>query len=354
MSTNGGSLFAGELSELRIYIRTLSSAKIVALAQPPLQTFANVLVYPPEPTVDTTAYFFYCAAGFYGHSNVLQRNASDGTWAWASGATPSCTECGGSTHSYSGPSCSSCAAGAAFVSSALSCTPSSTLTAGPADMAFYLSGSAAEGVAAFSTIAAPSGISFSTSVFGVPNGSLVRASGSYLSAAGLSAPATLPSAGTVSWSLSAWVRCDPPEFAPWAAALEWGAAGDALGTASPLVAALVVAGPGSNVGPAVVSRACDSTWHHVAITYAPAPLTLVAFLDGAPELSASVNITLPPVPASTLRIGWSGDLSTNSGSLFAGELSEVRIYDRTLSVTEVVALSQPPLAAYLAAFLTPW
>ena len=56
--------------------------------------------------------------------------------------------CSGSTYSYGSGACSSCAAGASFVSAAAGCSPSATLTAGPVDTAFYLSGSQAEGVAA--------------------------------------------------------------------------------------------------------------------------------------------------------------------------------------------------------------
>ena len=93
----------------------------------------------------------------------------------------------------------------------------------------------------------------------------------------------------------------------------------------------------------VVVPACDSTWHHAALTYAPGLLS--AFLSGVLVAQATASVTLPPASASALRIGWSGDL-TSSGSLFAGALSEMRIYNRTLSPTEVVALSQPPLHAF--------
>ena len=52
-----------------------------------------------------------------------------------------------------------------------------------------------------------------------------------------------------------------------------------------------------------------------------------------------------------LRVGWSGDASTNAGSVFSGSLSEVRIYSRALSSAEVLALSQPPLGSFLAQHL---
>jgi hypothetical protein len=94
--------------------------------------------------------------------------------------------------------------------------------------------------------------------------------------------------------------------------------------------------------------ACDSTWHHVALTYSPSstPYSLKAFLDGALAFQLAATITLPAASASTLRIGWSGNLTVNAGSLFAGSLAELRVYNRTLAASEVLALSQPPLAAY--------
>ena len=59
---------------------------------------------------------------------------------------------------------------------------------------------------------------------------------------------------------------------------------------------------------------------------------------------------MPARSAATLRVGWSGDLATNAGSLYVGALADLRIYSRALSTSELVALSQPPIAAYLAAY----
>ena len=73
--------------------------------------------------------------------------------------------------------------------------------------------------------------------------------------------------------------------------------------------------------------ACDSSWHHVALAYAPSalPATLSAYLDGALIYSSAALVTLPARAASTLRVGWSGDLARNGGSLFAGSVSDLRI-----------------------------
>ena len=149
-------------------------------------------------------------------------------------------QCSGSTYSYGSGACASCAAGASFVSSSAGCTPSATLTAGPADTALFLSGSQAEGVAAFAaTGAAPT---YTAAPFGAAGSALALTSGSYLTAPGASAPAALPSGGNVAWSASAWVKC-AALAGPWAGVLEWGAAGDTQGAASTQTAALVVAGP---------------------------------------------------------------------------------------------------------------
>jgi hypothetical protein len=138
--------------------------------------------------------------------------------------------CAAGAYSFGGAAaCSSCAAGASYVSSSSSCTPSSTLAPGPADTAFYLSGTQAEGVAA---LAATGPVSFVANELGAANGAILLASGSYLTVSGANSPAALPSNGSVAFSASAWVKCPaiaPPSFS---AVLEWGSAGDAGAAAS--------------------------------------------------------------------------------------------------------------------------
>ena len=146
------------------------------------------------------------------------------------------TVCSGSTYSYGGASCASCAAGASFVSAAAGCAPAAV--AALADTAFYLSGTSAEGIVAFPSISAPGGASFVADAFGAPNGALALASGSHLTAPGSTAPAALPAGGSVTFSAAAWVKC--AGTTTWASVLEWGAAGDAGGLATAAAAALVV------------------------------------------------------------------------------------------------------------------
>ena len=410
-----------------------------------------------------------------------------------------------SAYSYGSSDCANCSAGAALVSAALGCAPLPGPTAGPSDTAFFLSGSAVEGVAAWPTVAGPAGISYGQGVFGVASASLALASGSYLSAAGAGAPAYLPSGGSVAFSASAWVKCAAP--ATYAAVLEWGVPGDtqsggtapqeiALGVRSSTVTSgvryvritaisfsgdpvpgtlnfgefMLYSSSGENIvlnRPATMSSidagnnplgavagndgdpstfvntgggspqwwqvdletartdlvsvsfyirsdqwygtswayransapiafldanlavvatytlpgnvnslsipftfslsgllplqlaaslpACDSTWHHVALTYSPtaSPVKLSAFLDGMILFNSTAAVTLPARSSSTLRIGWSGDLTSNGGSLFAGSLADMRIYNRTLSPLEVLALSQPPMSGFANAILSP-
>lgn len=106
----------------------------------------------------------------------------------------------------------------------------------------------------------------------------------------------------------------------------------------PSSGSLVVSDSGGNrirrVALPPVLPACDSTWHHVALTYSFGSVS--AFVDGALVFSQSGTITLPESSAS-LRVGWSGDLSTNDGSLFAGSMSDLRIYGYALSAAQVAS-----------------
>ena len=92
--------------------------------------------------------------------------------------------------------------------------------------------------------------------------------------------------------------------------------------------------------PAVLP-ACDSAWHHVALTYSPSasPYSLSAYLDGALVLAQAATITLPPAPPSYLRIGWSGDMTVSGGSLLSGSMSDLRIYARALNTSEIGQLA---------------
>jgi hypothetical protein len=74
----------------------------------------------------------------------------------------------------------------------------------------------------------------------------------------------------------------------------------------------------------------------VALTYATSgSTTITGYVDGALVFAQGVTVTLPARASASLRIGWSGDTNTNGGSLFAGSMSDLRIYDYALSAAQV-------------------
>ena len=115
----------------------------------------------------------------------------------------SATTCAEGSYSYDSGSCAACPSGATFVAATGLCAPA----AAPADTAFYLSGTSAEGVAAFPNAPA---VSYVTGVFCAANGALSFASGAgFLSmtpAAGSALLAALPT-GNAPFTASAWVKC---------------------------------------------------------------------------------------------------------------------------------------------------
>jgi sugar lactone lactonase YvrE len=97
---------------------------------------------------------------------------------------------------------------------------------------------------------------------------------------------------------------------------------------------------------------CDSTWHHIALTYtgSSSTNTLIAYIDGvniATSTSTTFVISTSSSSTSSLRLGWNGLTPTStSGELFTGSMSDLRIYSRSLTSSEIVTLSQPYLTTY--------
>jgi len=97
----------------------------------------------------------------------------------------------------------------------------------------------------------------------------------------------------------------------------------------------------------IVSRsafpACDDKWHHVALTHGDPRLGLnwwQVYLDGVAsgtptEMASAITV------ASSLRIAYNGDTTLDGGELYAGVIDDIRIYNRALSPSEVLFLSQP-------------
>jgi sugar lactone lactonase YvrE len=82
--------------------------------------------------------------------------------------------------------------------------------------------------------------------------------------------------------------------------------------------------------------ACDSTWRQVAIAYTGVNSRILSsYIDG--RLFANVSATYAiGSSGSTLRMGTNG---ISSGELFTGSISDVRVYNRYLSSSEIATLS---------------
>jgi sugar lactone lactonase YvrE len=92
---------------------------------------------------------------------------------------------------------------------------------------------------------------------------------------------------------------------------------------------------------------CDtnSTWHHIALTYSGSSSTnlLTAYVDGSQISFTSASFAISSISTSSLRLGWNGLTPVNSaGELFSGSMSDIRIYNRSLSLSEITLLKTPP------------
>jgi sugar lactone lactonase YvrE len=94
--------------------------------------------------------------------------------------------------------------------------------------------------------------------------------------------------------------------------------------------------PTSFPGPLPV---CDSTWHHIALTYTGSSSTnlLSAYVDGSIVNSTIVSYSISSSTLSSLRIGWTG--IHTSKELFSGLISDLRIFSRSLISSEIGSLS---------------
>jgi hypothetical protein len=93
------------------------------------------------------------------------------------------------------------------------------------------------------------------------------------------------------------------------------------------------------------SALCDSTWHHVALTHGDgSPTATATYVDGALASTATQTLALPSDGYGVLSVGSNGlPTSTGLAQLFNGSLAELRLYNRSLTASEVIALSQPLL-----------
>ena len=118
-------------------------------------------------------------------------------------------------------------------------------------------------------------------------------------------------------------------------ALFSGPLGVAVGALSNLVA---VADAGTNsvrlIALPVIPPVCDGSWHHVATTYSQsAQLSLSAFVDGALWVQQAQQYT----STGQVFLSVGGQTGTNVNN-FIGAMSDIRLYTRALSTTEIVLL----------------
>jgi mucin-19 len=100
---------------------------------------------------------------------------------------------------------------------------------------------------------------------------------------------------------------------------------------------------------------CDSTWHHIALTYSGSTSTnrLTAYVDGSSIASTTGTYSITSsTSSSSLRIGTNGNIINSE--YFSGSISDVRIYSRALLSNEIVMASQPrPLQYSMSLSLSP-
>jgi mucin-19 len=101
---------------------------------------------------------------------------------------------------------------------------------------------------------------------------------------------------------------------------------------------------------------CDSTWHHISLSYSGSTSTnrLTAYVDGSSIASTTGTYSISSTTSSTssLHIGTNGNMINSE--YFSGSISDVRIYSRALSSSEIVMASQPrPMQYSMSLSLSP-
>jgi VCBS repeat-containing protein len=192
----------GVVDDLRIYARAITPAEVQALFLPILPTYSFADL-SPAIALGVTSYTYRCKAGFEGAPVTVTQSTVDRSWTWSADTvrctpfsvclpgftcpgTPTticafqsnCTSCGPANYSFGGGGlCGTCPPNQAVRSTLDGCIPVSS----PLDVAWSFSGSAGEGLAAYSR-AGPSSPSFVPDPFSIAQGALLLPSGSNISA----------------------------------------------------------------------------------------------------------------------------------------------------------------------------
>ena len=144
----------------------------------------------------------------------------------------------------------------------------------------------------------------------------------------------IPDFARENYTVSAWIktRHDGPIFAKTLAAGQW-ARGGKTGFVSGGRLAFDIGWSGAVKGRKLVA---DGKWHHVAFTGA-APQKL--YVDGKEDAKKNLE-TLGDPDRSVFKIGVTSDNFPMGGAGFTGEIDDVRVYNRVLTVDEITRLSK--------------
>ena len=100
---------------------------------------------------------------------------------------------------------------------------------------------------------------------------------------------------------------------------------------------------GSNGYRVTSSVITANAWVHVAVTKTKGPIntTTALYVNGVERTASSASVNTPSVINAQVRIG-----SYQSGGFFAGQIADVRIYDRVVLANEINLLARRPGIAY--------
>lgn len=261
--------------------------------------------------------------------------------------------CGPNAYALSGSAgCGYCPRGAQWTSDTTPCRPPAAL-GGPTDTVWWLSGSEEEGIGAYSTYQ-PFGLGFTSDQNGLPGGALSFAYQWPVRLGRLISPATVPgiptaaSGSSAARTVAAWIRCgrvtcrnsymsviDAGGFSVYIDDYPGSVACNALGL---LWNGATVIAPARIAGPLCADD--GSVWRHITVVYDGSIATI--YVDG------TARIWQPYTGAAgtaTVRLSHVASASdTDDIGLYIktliGDLADLRIYGRALSVVEVVQIAR--------------
>ncbi len=110
-----------------------------------------------------------------------------------------------------------------------------------------------------------------------------------------------------------------------------------IGTAEPMRFAITVGGGGDPEQMATAPSTLASGWHHVAVTIDADSGTISLYLDGA-VVADNTATTLTPSDLGNTTQNWLGRSQYTADGYYDGSLDDFRIYDRVLSLDDIVEL----------------